>query len=95
MNDVLQGILLLMGLLGVLSLFLSIFLVVNTVSALLTQQKRQIGVMKAVGGSTLQILGMYLVMVLCLRRAGFADCHSAWRVWRARTQQSLGGFLQL
>jgi len=64
MNDVLQGILLLMGLLGVLSLFLSIFLVVNTVSALLTQQKRQIGVMKAVGGSTLQILGMYLVMVL-------------------------------
>jgi putative ABC transport system permease protein len=64
MNDVLQGILLLMGLLGVLSLFLSIFLVVNTVSALLTQQKRQIGVMKAVGGSTIQILGMYLVMVL-------------------------------
>ncbi len=64
MDDVLQGILLLMGLLGVLSLFLSIFLVVNTVSALLTQQKRQIGVMKAVGGSTAQILGMYLVMVL-------------------------------
>jgi putative ABC transport system permease protein len=64
MNDVLQGILLLMGLLGVLSLFLSIFLVVNTVSALLTQQKRQIGVMKAVGGSTFQILGMYLMMVL-------------------------------
>jgi putative ABC transport system permease protein len=64
MDDVLQGILLLMGLLGVLSLFLSIFLVVNTVSALLTQQKRQIGVMKAVGGSTMQILGMYLVMVL-------------------------------
>ncbi len=64
MNDVLQGILLLMGFLGVLSLFLSIFLVVNTVSALLTQQKRQIGVMKAVGGSTMQILGMYLVMVL-------------------------------
>lgn len=64
MDDVLQGILLLMGMLGVLSLFLSIFLVVNTVSALLTQQKRQIGVMKAVGGSTFQILGMYLVMVL-------------------------------
>jgi putative ABC transport system permease protein len=64
MNDVLQGILLLMGLLGALSLFLSVFLVVNTVSALLTQQKRQIGVMKAVGGSVLQILGMYLAMVL-------------------------------
>jgi putative ABC transport system permease protein len=64
MDDVLQGILLLMGFLGVLSLFLSIFLVVNTVSALLAQQKRQIGVMKAVGGSTVQIIGMYLVMVI-------------------------------
>ncbi len=64
MDSILQGILLLMGFLGVLSLLLSIFLVVNTVSALLAQQKRQIGVMKAVGGSTLQILGMYLVMVM-------------------------------
>ena len=64
MDDVLQGILLLMGSLGVLSLFLSIFLVVNTVSALLAQQKRQIGVMKADGGGSPQILGMYLVMVI-------------------------------
>src|SRR5512138_2484981 len=64
MDDVLQGILLLMGSLGVMSLFLSVFLVVNTVSALLAQQKRQIAVMKAIGGGSLQILGMYLVMVL-------------------------------
>jgi putative ABC transport system permease protein len=64
MDDVLQGILLLMGSLGVLSLFLSVFLVVNTVSALLAQQKRQIAVMKAIGGGSLQILGMYLVMVV-------------------------------
>ena len=64
MDDVLQGILLLMGFLGILSLLLSVFLVINTVSAILAQQKRQIGVMKAVGGSTLQILGMYLVMVM-------------------------------
>ena len=64
MNDVLQAILLLMGSLGVLSLFLSIFLVVNTVSALLAQQKRQIAVMKAIGGGSPQILGMYMVMVI-------------------------------
>lgn len=63
MDDVLQGILLLMGVLGVMSLLLSAFLVVNTVSALLAQQRRQIGVMKAVGGSSAQILGMYLAMV--------------------------------
>ncbi len=64
MDDILQGILLLMGSLGVMSLFLSVFLVINTVSALLAQQKRQIAVMKAVGGGSLQILGMYLVMVI-------------------------------
>ena len=64
MDDVLQGILLLMGSLGVLALFLSVFLVVNTVSALLAQQKRQIAVMKAIGGGSPQILGMYLVMVI-------------------------------
>ncbi|RPJ23868.1 MAG: ABC transporter permease, partial [Chloroflexi bacterium] len=64
MDDILQGILLLMGSLGVLSLFLSVFLVVNTVSALLAQQKRQIAVMKAIGGGSLQILGMYFVMVI-------------------------------
>jgi len=47
-----------------MALGLSVFLMINTVSALLAQQKRQIGVMKAIGGSTLQILGMYLVMVM-------------------------------
>jgi putative ABC transport system permease protein len=30
----------------------------------LAQQKRQIGVMKAIGGGSMQILGMYLVMVM-------------------------------
>ncbi|HEY5983534.1 MAG TPA: FtsX-like permease family protein [Anaerolineales bacterium] len=64
LDDVLQGLLLLMGFLGLMSLGLSVFLVVNTVSALLAQQKRQIGVMKAVGGTTPQILGMYLVMTM-------------------------------
>ncbi len=64
MDDILQGLLLLMGSLGVLSLFLSVFLVINTVSALLAQQKRQIAVMKAIGGGSPQIFGMYLVMVI-------------------------------
>jgi len=63
LDDILRAILLLMGVLGTLSLFLSAFLIINTVSALLTQQKRQIGVMKAVGARTGQLLGMYLSMV--------------------------------
>jgi putative ABC transport system permease protein len=64
MNRVMQAILAIMGVLGMLSLFLSGFLVVSTVSALLAQQKRQIGMMKAVGGSSAQIFGMYLIMVM-------------------------------
>jgi len=63
LDDILQTILLLMGALGVLSLFLSVFLIVNTVSALLAQQKRQIGIMKAIGARTHQIAGMYLAIV--------------------------------
>ncbi|MBE7555970.1 MAG: FtsX-like permease family protein [Anaerolineales bacterium] len=64
LDDILQAILFLMGTLGLLSLLLSVFLIVNTVSALLTQQKRQIGIMKAIGAQTYQLLGMYLGMVL-------------------------------
>lgn len=64
LDDVLQAILFLMGALGLLSLLLSVFLIVNTVSALLTQQKRQIGIMKAIGAQTRQLMGMYLGMVL-------------------------------
>ncbi len=64
LDDILQAMLALMGVIGLLSLFLSAFLIVNTVSALLAQQKRQIGVMKALGAGSSQLMGMYLVMVL-------------------------------
>jgi putative ABC transport system permease protein len=64
MDDVLQAILLLMGVIGLLSLFLSVFLIINTISALLAQQRRHIGIMKAVGATTGQVLGMYLSLVL-------------------------------
>lgn len=50
--------------LGLLSVGLSAFLVVNTLNALLNQQVRQIGVMKAVGAGTRQLVGMYLVLTL-------------------------------
>jgi putative ABC transport system permease protein len=57
-------IILIMSVLGVLAVFLSGFLVTNTISALLTQQIRQIGIMKAVGARTDQVLAMYLTLVL-------------------------------
>ncbi|HET7769361.1 MAG TPA: ABC transporter permease, partial [Chloroflexota bacterium] len=63
-NEVIQPLLLTMGVLGTFSLFLSGFLVVNTVTALLTQQVPQIGVMKALGAGSGQLLRMYLGTVL-------------------------------
>src|SRR5690606_5193256 len=51
---------------GLGSLFLSGFLVVNTISGLLAQQKRQIGIMKVIGASRPQIVGVYIVMVVFL-----------------------------
>jgi putative ABC transport system permease protein len=59
--DVLSYVL---GAMGLLSLILSGFLIINTLSAILTQQVRQIGIMKAIGARTTQITAMYLVMVL-------------------------------
>ncbi len=63
MQAAINAMLLLLAILGVLSLFLGTFLLVNTVSAILTQQVRQVGIMKAVGGRRDQILRMYLVLV--------------------------------
>ncbi len=55
-----------LGILGFLALLLSGFLVINTISAMLRQQVRQIGVMKAIGARSRQIAGIYLVMVFLL-----------------------------
>ncbi len=62
-NNVIQTLLLVLQSVGVLALFLSVFLIINTISAMITQQTHQIGVMKAVGGRTRQILIMYLAVV--------------------------------
>jgi len=64
LEDIVATVLLLLTILGLLSLCLSAFLVVNTISAMLAQQVRQIGVMKAIGARTNQIMSMYLVMVV-------------------------------
>ncbi len=57
---------LLLVMLGALVLLLGICLVIGTMSGLVAQQARQIAVIKAVGGRTRQVLGIYLGMVLIL-----------------------------
>ncbi|MFC1971949.1 ABC transporter permease [Chloroflexota bacterium] len=61
--DVTQSFTLILTFIGIFSLILSAFLVVNTISALLAEQRRQIGMMKAIGGTGKQIIGIYLVLV--------------------------------
>ena len=55
---------LILGAMGLLSLFLGGFLIVNTLSAILAQQVKQIGIMKSIGARTNQVTGMYIVLVL-------------------------------
>jgi putative ABC transport system permease protein len=64
LDEMFQTISLVLGGLGLFSLFLSGFLVINTISALLAQQVRQIGVMKAVGARNGQMVIMYMTVVL-------------------------------
>ena len=61
--NVSQGIFFLLGALGYMTVFLSAFLIINTITALMAQQTRQIGIMKSVGGGTIQIFGMYMVLI--------------------------------
>ncbi len=63
LGDIFNALSLLLLFLGALALGLSAFLVVNTVSALMSQQVRQVGIMKAVGGRAGQLERLYTVTV--------------------------------
>ena len=61
--DIFSAVSLLLAAIGILTLFLSGFLVINTISSLVSQQTRQLGVMKAIGARRGQLAAMYFVMV--------------------------------
>jgi putative ABC transport system permease protein len=67
-----NGLLLVLQVMGILAIFLSGGLVVNTISAILTQQIKQIGIMRAVGAVRRQLISMYLLNVLILSVIGLA-----------------------
>lgn len=62
--SVTQGVFFVLGVLGYLTVLLSGFLIVNTITALMTQHTRQIGIMKATGGNSIQIFFMYLTLIM-------------------------------
>lgn len=59
-----RGFLLILQIMGVMVVLLSAGLIVNTVSAILGQQIRQIGIMRSMGAVRRQVIGMYLFNVL-------------------------------
>jgi putative ABC transport system permease protein len=59
-----DGAMAVLAVMGVLSLGLSGFLIVNTMNAILVQQVWQIGVMKTVGGTLGRVMRVYLAMAL-------------------------------
>lgn len=61
---IIPTILMVLGGLGILTLVLGMFLIVNTIESILTQQIRQIGIMKAIGARSMQVMGLYFSMVL-------------------------------
>ena len=64
MTSIINAVLGILMALGVLIVFLSSSLIANTLSALLNQHMRHIGVIKLVGGRNRQVLGMYFVLIL-------------------------------
>jgi putative ABC transport system permease protein len=60
----LDGLFFILGVMAVLALFLGLLLVYNTINAVVSQQVNQIGMMKAVGARSGQILVIYLANIL-------------------------------
>ncbi|MEM7342635.1 MAG: ABC transporter permease [Chloroflexota bacterium] len=63
-QDQLDGLFTMLGVMGLLALILGLFLVYNTINAIISQQVDQIGIMKAIGGRTGSIFSIYLITVL-------------------------------
>ena len=54
---------------SLMALILSAILTATMINGLLAQQIRQIGIMKAIGGRSIQIIGMYLILIVVLGSA--------------------------
>ncbi len=64
LQDVMDGVTMILTVMALLSLGMSTILVINTINAILAQQVPQIGIMKTIGGLRGQITGLYLAGVV-------------------------------
>ncbi len=63
-QEFLDGLGIILVTMAIMSLGLSVFLVINTINAIIASQIRQIGIMKIIGGIRRQIITLYLSSVL-------------------------------
>ena len=94
-GETVKPMLMILGVLGFLALILSGLLVVNTMQALLTQQVRQMGIMKAVGARNGQIMGIYCGMVIAFGVLALTVRGAIGRAGRARVDAVHGQPAQL
>jgi putative ABC transport system permease protein len=62
--SVMQAVFAILAILGYMAVLLSGFLIVNTITAVITQQRRHIAIMKAIGGENSQVFMMFVVLIL-------------------------------
>ena len=94
-QDIFETLSLLLTPLGGLALFLSGFLVINTISALMSQQVRQIGIMKSIGARRGQLVRMYLGAILIYSLLALAVAIPLTVVVGGLLTGLLGGFINI
>ncbi|MEZ4662019.1 MAG: FtsX-like permease family protein [Caldilineaceae bacterium] len=95
LQDLFDSITLVLTPLGLLALILGGFLVINTMSALMSQQVRQIGIMKAVGARRGQIIRMYVSSVFVYSILALLTAIPLTMLLASRIELFLGNFVNL
>lgn len=95
LQDLFDAISLILTPLGLLALILGSFLVINTMSALMAQQTRQIGIMKAIGGLRGQVTRLYIGAVVIYSVAALAVAIPLTILLASALEGFLGGFINL
>jgi putative ABC transport system permease protein len=88
-----DGILVLLVLVGAVAMVMSGFLIVNVINGLLLSQKKIIGIMKIVGGERVQVFGVYIVIMLSLGVLALLIAIPLSSVLGAAIAGFMGGFL--
>ena len=89
-----DGFILVQEMLAVICVLMSAVLVYNTLTNLITQQTNQIGILKAIGGTSATIIGVYLVSAFVYGLLALDHCAAPGRHCRLWRDTLLPGSVQ-